>query len=84
MISEKLQKKLADQAGLIYSGKNEEGALEFIGTEDKWKKFEELKDGVCPFCEGLGEILVFETDKEGHTMNGGETRKCICRLEEIE
>jgi hypothetical protein len=82
MISKKLQKELADLAGLVYSGENEDGELEFIGTEDKWKKFEALKEGVCKFCEGTGEVSVDESDGEGHIMKGTGTQKCICTLQD--
>lgn len=35
--------KLAEQAGLVYSGINADGQLEFIGENDQWNKYEQLK-----------------------------------------
>ncbi len=35
--------EIADQSGLVYSGKNENGELEFIGTDVKWKDFDKAR-----------------------------------------
>jgi len=34
--------KLASECGLAFSGVDDEGELNFIGTEKEWKKFEKL------------------------------------------
>lgn len=36
-------RNLAEQAGLTISGVDEDGEIEFIGTDKEWKKFNELK-----------------------------------------
>lgn len=50
-IDEKTLKRLADECGLVYSGKNADGELEFIGTEQKWKKYEISKEDYLRFRE---------------------------------
>lgn len=40
---EMLKMKLADQCGLAYGGRDDEGELNFIGSKKQWKKFEDLK-----------------------------------------
>ena len=30
-------------AGLVYTGKNEEGEKEYLGTEAEWERYEELE-----------------------------------------
>jgi hypothetical protein len=83
MLSERKQKEVAEQVGLVYAGKDKYGNLEFIGADKKWKAFEDAKDQVCEFCEGTGLVSVDESDGEGHMMRGVGTEKCICQLEEF-
>lgn len=42
-MSEEEQKQIADSCGLVYSGKNFDGELEFIGTDKQWREFEKAK-----------------------------------------
>ena len=49
------------KAGLVKSGKNDEGEPEYIGTQEQWDKYEELEKTVeecleCgyPIKEGMG------------------------------
>ena len=35
--------KLAEEAGLLYIGKNEDGEFLFMGSDSQWTKFENLK-----------------------------------------
>lgn len=39
---EDVEIKLAEEAGLVYTGKNEDGDEEFIGTKQEWQEFERL------------------------------------------
>jgi len=49
------------------------------------KTFDEaVRDDVCEYCNGTGEIATDEDDGEGHTMRGVGTRKCICQSKEID
>lgn len=41
---EQLRRDTFIEAGLVYSGKNEEGEDEFIGTEAQWHEYETLLD----------------------------------------
>lgn len=38
--------KLASECGLAFGGVDDEGELEFIGTDEQWKEFEARKDEV--------------------------------------
>lgn len=38
-IEEQNKIKLAEECGMVYSGKDAEGELEFIGTQEEWYKF---------------------------------------------
>ena len=36
--------KLAEEAGLIYTGRDDEGEPMFLGTKQQWEKFEQLSE----------------------------------------
>lgn len=36
--------KLAQSIGMVFSGINEDGELEFIGEREQWSEFERLKE----------------------------------------
>ena len=48
-------KKLADEAGLVYSGLNADGELEFIGTKQKWERYEFLLEGNGRLDDEMGK-----------------------------
>lgn len=39
-----IDKEIGEKAGLIYTGKNEEGENEFTGTETEWSEAEKLQE----------------------------------------
>jgi hypothetical protein len=39
-------KEFAEEAGLIFSGRNEEGEIEWLGTNKSWDKFTSLTQGL--------------------------------------
>ena len=41
IMTEQEKIKVAEKCGLAYSGKNAEGELQFIGTEQQWEKFDD-------------------------------------------
>ena len=43
-MGDEIQKKLADECGLVFSGCNEDGDLEFTGTDKQWTSYEFAKE----------------------------------------
>ena len=37
---------------------------------------EKIEDGVCPDCDGTGEVSCDEMDRDGNWQRGVGTRKC--------
>jgi len=40
-----------------------------------------MEKEICEYCEGSGEVAVYETDGEGLWMEGVGVEKCICLVE---
>ena len=81
MINEKVQKDLAEECGLIFAGKNDDGELEFVGDDGAFEKFEEAKSKVCDLCGGTGIVNEDVWDEDSHTYQPTGTTKCLCQIE---
>lgn len=42
-----MKRRVYEKAGLVYSGKNEDGEMEFIGNDKQWEEAERMWDEFC-------------------------------------
>ena len=55
--------EIADRVGMVYSGLNADGELEFIGTEAQWNEFDKLLNEE-PTDEPIDDVERYEAQAE--------------------
>jgi hypothetical protein len=52
---ERLEARLARKAGLTPVGRTEDGEMEYVGPDEAWDRFEEIRDSLGILADAIDE-----------------------------